>query len=58
MPFQYVLSLSARSSGSELFQPLLLEILVMYTMSVVWVDRTLLLPQCLLYLCPVPVHPD
>lgn len=52
MPCQYVLSLS--TTGSELFQPLLLEILVMCTMSVVWVARTLLLPQCLPCLCPVP----
>lgn len=50
--------LCARSSGSELFQSLLLEILVIYTMSVVWVATTLLFPQCLPYLCPVPVHPS
>lgn len=53
-----ICSLCARSSGSELFQPLLLEILVMYTLSVVWVPRTLLLSQRVPYICSVPVHPS
>lgn len=57
-PCQYVLSLSARGSGSELFQPLLLEILVMYTMSVVWVARTLLLPSVSSVSLSCSVHPS